>query len=62
MQRDLTDDTVTPAELFEFAPDQIILFPKQLQFKRAKWAEVVSKNPSSNITTQCSKKPCPVSH
>lgn len=39
LQRDLVDNS-QPAELFEFAPDQMMLFPKQLQFKRAKWAEV----------------------
>ena len=40
LQRDLPDDTVTPAELFEFAPDQVVLFPQKLMFKRIKWAEV----------------------
>ena len=40
LQRDLPDDTVTPAELFEFAPDQVVLFPQKLMFKRFKWAEV----------------------
>ncbi|MBM3181982.1 MAG: hypothetical protein FJZ86_16790 [Chloroflexi bacterium] len=35
MQRDLTDDSTTPAEFFEFAPDQIMLFHEQLKFKRA---------------------------
>jgi len=29
-----------PSEVFEFAPDQILLFPKSLMFKRTKWAEV----------------------
>ena len=40
LQRDLPDDTVTPAELFEFAPDQVMLFPQKLMYKRTKWAEV----------------------
>jgi hypothetical protein len=39
IQRNLADDS-TPAEIFEFAPDQILLFPKVLSFKRTKWAEV----------------------
>ena len=29
-----------PAELFEYAPDQIMLFPKKLAFKQTKWVEV----------------------
>jgi len=40
LERDLPDDTVIPAELFEFAPDQVVLFPQKLMFKRIKWAEV----------------------
>jgi hypothetical protein len=40
LQRDLPDDTVNPAELFEFAPDQVMLFPQKLMYKRTKWAEV----------------------
>lgn len=39
LQRNLADNT-TPAELFEFAPDQLLLFPEQLRFTRAKWSEV----------------------
>lgn len=39
LQRDLTVDT-TPAELFEFAPDQMLLFPEKLMFRRTKWIEV----------------------
>ncbi|WKZ25744.1 MAG: hypothetical protein QY322_00300 [bacterium] len=39
LERELLDNS-TPAELVEFAPDQMMLFPNQLQFKRAKWAEV----------------------
>ncbi|MDP3918027.1 MAG: hypothetical protein Q8Q30_02545, partial [Candidatus Woesebacteria bacterium] len=40
LQRDLPDDTVIPAELFEFAPDQVVLFPQKLMFRRFRWAEV----------------------
>jgi len=37
--RDLTNDT-TPAELFEYGPDQVLLFPNKLAFRRTKWIEV----------------------
>ncbi|HLD92140.1 MAG TPA: hypothetical protein VI795_01950 [Patescibacteria group bacterium] len=39
LRRNLADDA-TAAEIFEFAPDQVLLFPKVLMFKRTKWAEV----------------------
>lgn len=39
LQRDLDDDT-SPAELFEFAPDQVLLYPTKLMFTKTKWAEV----------------------
>lgn len=39
LQRDLVDDS-TAAELFEYAPDQILLFPKKLAYRRTKWAEI----------------------
>jgi hypothetical protein len=39
LQRVLADDT-NPAVVFKFAPDQILLFPQSLMFKRTKWAEV----------------------
>ena len=39
LQRNLANDA-TPSEIFEFAPDQILLFPKELSFKRTKWTEV----------------------
>ena len=39
LQRNLANDA-TPSEIFEFAPDQILLFPKELSFKRIKWTEV----------------------
>ena len=38
--RDLPDDSVTPSEIFEFAPDQILLFPDKLGFRGQRWAEV----------------------
>ncbi|EKE05814.1 MAG: hypothetical protein ACD_19C00176G0036 [uncultured bacterium] len=38
--RDLSDDSVTPSELFEFAPDQIALFPDKLGYRGQRWAEV----------------------
>lgn len=38
-QRDLANDS-NPAEIFEFAPDQILLFPQDLMFKRVKWTEI----------------------
>lgn len=37
--RNLANNTL-PAELFEFAPDQIILFPDKLGYRRQKWLEV----------------------
>jgi hypothetical protein len=40
LQRELTDNTTTPAEIFEFAPDQLVLFPNSLRFKQTKWVEV----------------------
>ncbi len=39
LQRDLAND-ITAAELFEFAPDQMLLFPEKLMFRRTKWTEV----------------------
>ena len=39
LQRNLANDA-TPSEIFEFAPDQVLLFPQALMFKRTKWAEV----------------------
>ena len=39
LQRDLSDN-LSPAELFEFAPDQMLLFPEKLMFRRTKWTEV----------------------
>ena len=39
INRDLVND-INPSEIFEFAPDQILLFPPNLMFKRTKWTEV----------------------
>ena len=39
LQRNLSNNA-TAAELFEFAPDQMFLFPQKLMFRRNKWAEV----------------------
>ncbi len=41
-QRDLGNpaNSTTPSELFEYAPDQIMLFPKTLSVRRIKWKEV----------------------
>jgi len=42
MQRDLglADDMTTPSELFVYAPDQILLFPKVFGARRISWKEV----------------------
>ena len=40
LQRNLTDNSTQPAELFEFAPDQIALFPNKLGFRAKKQTEV----------------------
>lgn len=39
LSRSLTNNT-NPAELFEYAPDQILLFPDNLRYKRTKWTEI----------------------
>lgn len=39
LQRDLAND-INPAELIEFGPDQLFLFPQKLMHRRTKWAEV----------------------
>ncbi len=39
LQRDLTDNRA-PAEFFEYAPDQILLFPKNLSTRKISWKEV----------------------
>lgn len=40
MTRSLSDNTTTPAELFEYGPDQILLFPNQLKEENISWREV----------------------
>jgi hypothetical protein len=41
LQRDLNiPNATTPAELFEFAPDQVLLFPNKLGTRRINWKEV----------------------
>ena len=39
LQRNL-DDNTNPAEFFEFAPDQIVLFPSRLGTRKMDWKEV----------------------
>ena len=38
--RDLVNNDGNPAELFEYGPDQVMLFPSKLAFRRTKWVEV----------------------
>lgn len=40
LQRVLTDNTTTPAELFEYAPDQALLLPSVFGSKQTWWQEV----------------------
>ncbi len=41
LERDLEGDNADePAEVFEFAPDFILNFPRDLTFKRLRWKEV----------------------
>lgn len=41
LQRDLGDaNNTTPAEIFEYLPDQILLFPKVLGVRKINWKEV----------------------
>jgi len=40
LQRDLTDNSVTPAETFTFAPDLLLNLPRSLQIRRIDWKEV----------------------
>jgi hypothetical protein len=40
LQRDLADNSAIPAEFFEYAPDQILLFPSTLGVRRINWKEV----------------------
>jgi hypothetical protein len=40
LERDLIDDSETPAELFEYAPELMLLFPDSLGLERMRWEEV----------------------
>lgn len=41
LQRDMGNlNPTTPAEQFEFAPDQVMLFPTKLGYRKMKWKEV----------------------
>ncbi|MEJ2441776.1 MAG: hypothetical protein P8Y06_02560, partial [Patescibacteria group bacterium] len=40
LERDLADDSDEPAEVFEYAPDFVLTFPRDLTFKRLRWKEV----------------------
>jgi hypothetical protein len=40
LQRDLPDDSETPAEFFEFAPDLLLLYPPSLSVSKFQWQEV----------------------
>lgn len=41
LQRDLVNqNSTTPSELFEYAPDQILLFPTKLGYRKINWKEV----------------------
>lgn len=40
LERDLDDNSQNPAEFFEFAPDQILLFPSQLNIRKYQWKEI----------------------
>ncbi len=39
-ERDLADNSVTPGELIEYAPDQILLFPNFMVPRNIEWTEV----------------------
>jgi hypothetical protein len=40
MRRDLGADNTPPSEIFEYAPDQIILFPEIIGTRKMEWKEV----------------------
>lgn len=40
MERSLVDNSTTPSELFEFGPDQLMLFPQVLGDQNINWREV----------------------
>jgi hypothetical protein len=40
LERDLIDNTVTPAEFFEYGPDLLFTFPRDLTSRKYKWKEI----------------------
>lgn len=40
LERDLTDNSLTPAEFIEYGPDFLFTFPRDLTSRRYKWKEV----------------------
>lgn len=40
LERNLSDDSSTPAELFEYAPELLLLYPKSLKLEKMRWEEV----------------------
>jgi hypothetical protein len=40
LNKNLADNTITPAELFTYAPDLIFNYPRSLTLKRTRWKEV----------------------
>jgi hypothetical protein len=40
LERDLTDNNVTPAEFFEYGPDLLFTFPRDLTSRKYKWKEI----------------------
>lgn len=40
LERDLTDNSSTPAEVFEYAPDLIFTYPRELTRRKMRWKEV----------------------
>ena len=40
LERDLTDNSLTPAEFFEYGPDLLFTFPRDLTSRRYKWKEI----------------------
>ncbi|MBI4157977.1 Ig-like domain-containing protein [Candidatus Woesebacteria bacterium] len=40
LERDLADNSVTPAEVFEYALDQVLLYPSSLSVRKIRWKEV----------------------
>ncbi len=40
LERDLPDDSTTPAEFFEYGLDQILLYPPSLGVRKIRWKEV----------------------